>query len=346
MRDSLVLDGRRSLRHTRHSDSSCETVAELAIHGEPLAESAQSRARRIEGYDWIRLLAAINVIVFHVTATQTGLIGRGGVPAFLMIAGSLPAMRFEMESFGTFARRRARRILVPWLAWSGLFGAVAGVRYLRHGLVPEWTIHHVFVGTAIHLWFFPAVFGGTLLVWILLRLTGQLSGTVAFVGVLAAGIALFGVHAWSSRSFSLPAPYGQWFFAAPALILGVALGLAYRECVLSRRRLLVLIVCLATMLGALLHAAIGDTGSGISYVVAGLSLPAALLLPIRSGPLLQNFTKVSLGVYASHPLIDQGLHSLVSTRSVSVWFAVPAVFVGTVAFSALLRKVPGGKAIV
>jgi surface polysaccharide O-acyltransferase-like enzyme len=80
--------------------------------------------------------------------------------------------------------------------------------------------------------------------------------------------------------------------------------------------------------------------------VAGLSLPAALLLPIRSNQLLHSFTHVSLGVYASHPFVFLGLQSLVSARSVSVWFAVPAVFIGAVVFSTLLRKVPWGKAIV
>jgi surface polysaccharide O-acyltransferase-like enzyme len=80
--------------------------------------------------------------------------------------------------------------------------------------------------------------------------------------------------------------------------------------------------------------------------VAGLSLPAALLLPFRSSQLLQSFAHVSLGVYASHPFIYLGLQSLVSARSMSVWFAVPVVFVGAVAFSTLLRKVPWGKAIV
>jgi len=30
-------------------------------------------------------------------------------------------------------------------------------------IVPEWTIHHLFVGTAMHLWFFPEVFAGILL---------------------------------------------------------------------------------------------------------------------------------------------------------------------------------------
>ncbi len=346
MRDALVLEGRKG-----SSDARFPRLLGLAdtgpeIRGGLVLELLPKRAPRVEGYDWIRLLAAINVIVFHVAPTPDGFVGRGGVPAFLMIAASLPAMHFEIEPFAPFAIRRARRILIPWLFWCGLFGVLAGVRYCRHGIVPEWTIHDLFVGTAMHLWFFPAVFAGTLLAWILLCQTRSWGGTTSYIGALASAFALFGIHAWLSRSFALPAPYGQWVFAGPALVIGVALGLAHREQFLARRRGLLLGVALVTILGAAICGLIGETGSAISYCVAGLTVPAALLLPIRSGALVQSFTRVSLGVYASHPFIYLGLRSLVSARPLSIWIGVPAVFIGSVTFSVLLRKVPWGKAVV
>src|SRR5580692_2449423 len=80
--------------------------------------SIAKASARIEGYDWVRLLAALNVVLYHVSPSPTGFLGRGGVPAFLMIAASIPAMKTELEAFGPFAMHRARRILVPWLFWS------------------------------------------------------------------------------------------------------------------------------------------------------------------------------------------------------------------------------------
>jgi peptidoglycan/LPS O-acetylase OafA/YrhL len=301
---------------------------------------------RIEGYDWLRLLAAINVVLFHVSPTATGFLGRGGVPAFLMIAASIPAMRTELEAFAPFAAHRARRILVPWLFWSVVFALVAGVRYFHRGIVPDWTVHHLLIGTSMHLWFFPAVFVGTILVWIVLWLIGPRSDSLGLALILGSGVGLFAVHAWLSKSGALSAPYGQWLFAAPALAIGIALGLACRETNRARRRLLLIAVGLAALLGAGLHWAIDDQGSAISYFLAGTALPASLLLPLRSGVLLQSFTRVSLGVYALHPLVYLGLQSFVGPRLNSVWFALPMVFLGAVAMAAVIRKSRWGKALV
>jgi surface polysaccharide O-acyltransferase-like enzyme len=356
MGDSLVLQGERErlrvgewpagLRPEPNSELSSGTDSEPEIRTQPASEPTRSRPARVEGYDWIRLLAAINVVIFHVASTPSGLIGRGGVPAFLMIAGSIPAMRLEIEPFGRFLRHRARRILIPWLFWSGLYAAVAGARYWRHGIVPEWSIHSLFVGTAIHLWFFPAAFVGGLLIWPLLRFVNSLSAAAAFTTVGALAAALFATHAWLSNAWSLIAPYGQWLFGAPALAVGVALGLACRERLASRRRLLIALAGLVAIVAVGLYVMIGDGPSGISYLFAGTIVPSALLLPIRSNAVLRQFTQVALGVYASHPLVHLGLQSVMSPRWAPVWFMALAVFLGAVAISALLRKAPWGKAIV
>jgi peptidoglycan/LPS O-acetylase OafA/YrhL len=322
----------------RESNDRVDTRADAP----PIAKASA----RIEGYDWVRLLAAVNVVLFHVSPTPTGFLGRGGVPAFLMIAASIPAMRTELEAFGPLAAHRARRILVPWLFWSAVFGLVAGARYLHRGIVPEWTVHDLLIGTSMHLWFFPAVFVGTLLVWFVLRLIGPLSDSRGLVLIIGSGLGLFAIHAWLSKSGALSAPYGHWVFAAPALAIGMALGLGYRESNRRRRAILVIAVGLAAVLGAGLHWAIDEKGSAISYFLAGTALPATLLLPLRSGVVLQSFTRVSLGVYALHPLVYLGLQSFVGPRLNSVWIALPAVFLGAVAVAALIRLTRWGKALV
>jgi surface polysaccharide O-acyltransferase-like enzyme len=346
MADSLVLDGPSRNLQASAVDRTSAIGSGPEIDVAPALQPAGPRPPRIDGYDWIRLFAAINIVIFHVAPSPDGIIGRGGVPAFLMIAGSIPAMRFEIEPFASFVGRRARRIFVPWLFWSGVYGVLAEFRYLHHGIVPAWTVHTPLVGTALHLWFLPAVFLGALIIWPLHQLVRSLNATVAFATVAALSVVLFFVHAWVSNR-SLPiAPYGQWLFSAPAVVIGVALGLACREPIPSRRRMLILIAGFVTVLAAILHAATGQMGSGTSYVIAGLSLPLALLLPINSNWLLRNFTRVSLGVYASHPLVYVGLRSVINTQSASVWFTAPAVFAGALTVSLLLRKIPGGNAVV
>jgi hypothetical protein len=169
---------------------------------------------------------------------------------------------------------------------------------------------------------------------------------VSFGFITVCGIALFALHAWLSKAGTLSAPYGQWIFAAPALTIGIALGLACREADCMRRRGLVAAAGLAVLLGAGLHWLVGERGSAISYLVAGTALPVTLLLPMPAVALLQSFTRVSLGVYAMHPLVYLGVQSLAGPRFNSVWINLPVVFVGAVAIASLIRKTAWGKAVV
>jgi peptidoglycan/LPS O-acetylase OafA/YrhL len=344
MRATLVTgEERRSTRSVRlDSPRDISDRVETRAIASPIARPSA----RIEGYDWLRLLAAINVVFFHLWPSPSGFLGRGGVPTFLMIAASIPAMRVDLEPFGPFAWHRARRILLPWLFWSAVFGLVAGARYVLRGSVPDWTIHHLFIGTSLHLWFFPAVFGGTLLVWMTLRLIGPLGTQAGFAIAIVCAAALFALHAWLSKSGRLSAPYGQWMFAAPALAIGIALGLACRAVEDGRRRGVMIAAGVAVVFGAGLHWAIGEIGSAISYCVAGTALPLALLLPLRSCSPLQSFTRVSLGVYALHPLVSLGVQSCGGRWFNSSWITLPVVFLGAVAIAALLRRTAWGKAVV
>ena len=198
----------------------------------------------------------------------------------------------------------------------------------------------------MHLWFFPAVFAGSLLVWIVLRLIGPLGRSRGLALMIGSGLGLFALHAWLSKSGVLAAPYGHWVFGAPALAIGLALGLGYREECRGRRAVLVIAVGLVALLGAGMHWAVDEQGTAISYLIAGTALPAALLLPLRSGAVLEHFTGVALGVYALHPLVYLGLQSCVGPRLNSVWVALPAVFLVAVGIAALLRRTRWGKAVV
>ena len=125
MRATLLPGGERSSQQAIFLESPRAIEDKPTLQAEAASPEVRRRAR-IDGYDWVRLLAAINVIFFHVSPSPTGFLGRGGVPAFLMIAASIPAMRHQIEPFAPFALRRAHRILVPWLFWSAVFGLVAG----------------------------------------------------------------------------------------------------------------------------------------------------------------------------------------------------------------------------
>lgn len=83
----------------------------------------------------------------------------------LLVVLAFPAA--QRNTFLHFGRSRAQRLLLPWLVWSAIYGAmklaevaVTGVP-LRHEFAPWMWL----VGTAIHLWFLPFAFVTSLAVW-------------------------------------------------------------------------------------------------------------------------------------------------------------------------------------
>src|SRR5579862_6134658 len=180
----------------------------------PACQTILDRGReQVEGYDLVRFFASINVVLFHVLAVPDGLIGRGGIPAFLMIAGSLPAMQGDLGSFGQYARRRGARILGPWLFWSAFYAVVAAARYARHGTTPQWTAASLIVGSAVHLWFFPAIFLGTLAVWILLNVSRSIATDRLAIGLAAAAALLLMLQPQITAQLQLNFPIAQWVFS-------------------------------------------------------------------------------------------------------------------------------------
>jgi surface polysaccharide O-acyltransferase-like enzyme len=301
---------------------------------------------RVEGYDLVRFFASINVVLFHILAVPDGLIGRGGIPAFLMIAGSLPAMHGDLGSFGNYARRRGARILGPWLFWSAFYAVVAAARYARHGTTPQWTVASFIVGSAVHLWFFPAIFLGTLCVWILLKASRSIAAPRLAIGLATTGALLLMLQPQVTAKLQLNFPIAQWVFSVPAMLIGVALGLAARQRHTPRGKSLILLASALTIAAAIVAVAWGEVGTGISYGLAGLCVPATLVLPLRSGPFLRGYSQVSLGVYASHPFIFLLLGWIAGPQTLPAWLALPVVVTGAILFSKLLRHAAWGRAVV
>ena len=193
----------------------------------------------------------------------------------------------------------------------------------------------------MHLWFFPAVFAGSLLVWIVLRFDRPArsfagpraddwerswSFRPACVAVeerrLGGALWTLGVRGTGSGDWSGPR---AWISRRVSRATG-------RSC--DRRG-----SCRPSRAG--MHWAVDEQGTAISYLIAGTALPAAPLLPLRSGAVLDCFTGVALGVYALHPLVYLGLQSCVGPRLNSVWVALPAVFLVAVGIAVLVQDPVG-----
>lgn len=107
--------------------------------------------QRIISVDFIRIIAAIEVVAIHVTdvliayknyfgglswwyATFINGLSRMSVPLFIIVSGYLLLDEYHKESDRTFLKKRLRRVGIPLLIWSVFyfFGIHIGIDLPYH----------------------------------------------------------------------------------------------------------------------------------------------------------------------------------------------------------------------
>ncbi|WP_099361285.1 acyltransferase [Fredinandcohnia onubensis] len=126
--------------------------------------------------DWLRVFAAFGVVIIHVTAGYVGVynqeqglrwivgnffesLTRWAVPIFVMISGAL-LLRDQRElSFWEFLKKRASKVIIPFVGWSILFylyGAYKGYFPVSLKQAIKYFINN---GITYHFWFFYMIIG-------------------------------------------------------------------------------------------------------------------------------------------------------------------------------------------
>ncbi|MEG0448404.1 MAG: acyltransferase family protein [Lysinibacillus sp.] len=135
---------------------------------------------RIQYMDNLRAIAIFGVLLLHAAAAyvvmygkidvldwQTSIVynafSRWCVPIFLMISGALLLGRKE-DSLGVFFKKRANKILVPFIVWSIIYYAWATYMWSPGYSVKEFLIMLFNNKVYYHLWYFYALIGIYLLV--------------------------------------------------------------------------------------------------------------------------------------------------------------------------------------
>ncbi len=261
---------------------------------EPQTPPARPASKRpdIEG---LRLLSAFGIVWFHAGTAGIAL-AYSGLVVFLVLSVALGGRAGRPD--GTTLRRRAVRLLRPWLVWFGLYAAFNLARGLpalplEHGLLAG-----ILAGPSIHLWYLPFVFG-VLVALDLLRAHVALRSLSAGAGLLAL-LVMAATHGWRPVSLGLSYPLLQWADALAPVLVGVfALGVAQWP------RRVGLAMAAVLVLAAALLAAFDWVGT--PYAV-GLAASLGLLLrapgPARPWSLkLAPLTDCAFGIYLSHSLV-------------------------------------------
>lgn len=201
------------------------------------------RSSRVAGLDAARVLATFGIVWVHTAEIQgqdpsLNTLGRFGT-SFYILAAVFFAARSHINRPDTrtmdVVRRRAKRLLIPYLLWCAIYAAFYFATMYPQGHPVKAITRYwgPFFGTAPHLWFLPFAFLAGVLTSLtvprLLRMPGR---ALLLVGPLVTLALYFYVYGWGYASLDQPAitaarlhRLARWTEEAP-LVVGAIFGIA------------------------------------------------------------------------------------------------------------------------
>ena len=321
--------------------------------------------RKFDRYEWLDVLRALaigDIVGFHTTHVYP--LGGMGLQVFLICTFALSARRSPPRPVWQLIRLRARRLLVPWLIWSAIYGLYDTLRAAiggnpQYGDLAHPRIEFLWTGTAPLLWYLPFAFVAEVLINLYMHGTDRVASRcpkVFIAGGLVAGAALLiaipltgGDALLSAGSFSI------WLRASTLIPMGIGLGMLLRY---FSRHLTTRVVILIT--GAVLLAAyalaIRSYGAVPAHIAAlwlrrcglGIVLIAgALCVPGRPPAWLMRFAGHTFTIYLVHGIITWPAYKLLTlvlrtdqVPGVAFWLLTWA---GALVFSVVARRLVAGR---
>jgi fucose 4-O-acetylase-like acetyltransferase len=205
--------------------------------------SLSRASSRVTGLDAARVLATLGIVWVHVAEIQGQpeaycSLGRFGTSFYTLAAlflSSRAGVLLKAARPGDIIRRRAKRLLVPFVVWSALYAAFYFITMYPQGY-PVAVITRYWgplFGTAPHLWFLPFAFvAGAVASYAVPRMM-KWSGVALSVGGTLVTLAVYVyVYRWGFAALDQPAisavrlhRLGRWVEEAP-LVCGALFGLS------------------------------------------------------------------------------------------------------------------------
>lgn len=280
--------------------------------------------------DYARLVAASGIVIFHSGAPGSA-IGYAALPFFIVLLVGLAWTAAERAEFSPFAQDRLRRLLLPWLIWSAVYGTLKLLEAIATGkpVAAEFAAWMWLAGPSIHLWFLPFAAAVCLLLWPLAHVARSLSGEARTgLSVLLTGAAVAAVLMQADNN--LPWPFAQWAYGASSVLLGAAFAVMPKD--LFGRAALI-----SGTTAAL--AAAGWPQGGPQLVMAGAALWLCLALPLPDSTAARTAATLSLTVYLAHPLVASVLERTTPLPEASLALAFATLALTLVFASALAAGV-------
>ena len=256
---------------------------------------------RLDAIELVRVVAACGVAWFHVPGGPYKAQGYAGLACFILIAIVFQAAGAEREPIGTYFKKRAARILCPWLFWFafyGLFNLAKGKQVFPHS---EGLISNLLTGPWVGLWFMPFILLTSVPVFFLARVSRKGHAAILAGIFLAIGMAQLVLTARAQNAWKMDEPWAQWLQASSAIPIGLSIYFVLR--LRNQQRtigMLAIVMATAAVCATLLDT---NHGMAISYGIAMLAVCGGFLFPQGYLPLAPRLGALCLGVYMVHAAV-------------------------------------------
>jgi hypothetical protein len=246
---------------------------------------------------------------------------------FIMIFCALCSQRMLPEAVVPFSISKARRLLLPWLFWSAVYLGVnflkAAVQNREFSTAFKW--YMLIAGSSIHLWFLPYAFAAALIVNLLQRWANHTRSSLDILISLICGIVLLFGCSVLMQSIQIPAPFIQWIFGLPAIILGFCIGRIHAKVPRQAQWIFYCLITCTTGVICLLLLYFDYGHIPVPYGIATVLGCVGFLRNGKADPISQKCALLTYGIYLIHPLIEAMLHYGGIIKS-DPWLMVVVVF--------------------
>jgi len=274
-----------------------------------------SRQPRIANIERLRILSAFGVASFHTHEWFPRSIGVAGFIILLLSYCAFVVNKPEPYGIAKVARRKAERLIKPWLFWSVIYGMLGLAKMVHENL----SFSEVFsptmllTGTRIHLWFLPFAFVAALfLAWIHRKIVGIRDSYTIITAISIGALCVFGCSIIQSH-LRPPTPLTQWILGLPAIPLGFAIGrIKILQKTEDRKKyfMFVILSALAACAGCIVFDRLShgiwlnySSKFAVRYFVSLIIFCAALHWRGKLDPISASLASLSYGIYLVHPLV-------------------------------------------
>ncbi len=299
--------------------------------------------------EWLRVLSLLGIIGYHIgSRSPVWLLLGSGIFNFLLLGAIFNVTTARARGLETFARDKWRRLMVPWVFWTFVYGVLRlsdGIAS-GEGWLSRFDPWMLLYGTHVHLWFVPfATASGIFVAWLHYK-TAHRNPVPYVVGFGAVGALVLIVSSYLILAYSPPDPIGQYLLASSSPFLGFALA----RCVFPEDRTLRVYLVPAACVFAIALGIGVHLLDGPYYVwrmcIACLLVVACCLFPGPPSRLIDVMTPCLFGIYLVHPFASRLLWRFESIREatgshpVDVLVHATAVFVLSLAIISGMRRTP------